>query len=340
MVRGGSIPLNRSVARNLLTTPARRFKGNVKEHLKGKAPGGKNFTAAKCAQNQKQVEKMFSQGRPLRMKRMFQDVPAYQNWINQVEEPVETSNTPRPKYRRGSKNTPESVVKTTLNSDYLEQFGDMIVPLERSKQHPQDGRSFERFEVPFSLLLDFMKAKDVPTDYRLYLAQHSLADLPEAMQADLPTPEILKSLGGQGDIYGSSLWMGRAPTRTPLHRDPNPNLLVQISGKKVVRLMRPEVGKEIYEKARAQCSESGGSANLRGEEMMQGKEFNILENAVWSDKSFEEGVAMGHEVTLKKGDGLYIPLGWWHAVRGEGKAPNISVSRSQSLSRGMSADWT
>ncbi|KAH7414264.1 hypothetical protein DE146DRAFT_30297 [Phaeosphaeria sp. MPI-PUGE-AT-0046c] len=311
----------RSVARSLLTMPTRRSK-----HGQGKVKTGRKiFKTAKCVLLPNKLEKAFEADTPLRMKRMFEDLPAYQKWISQIEESLEDPDVPRSKFRRGSKQT-SLTVKTTLNNEYLEQFGDMSVPLERSEQHPQNGTTFDRFDAPFSFLLEFMKAKAGPTNYRLYLAQHSLSDLPEAMRADLPTPDIMKSLGGKGDIYGSSLWMGKAPTRTPLHRDPNPNLFVQISGRKTVRLMRPEVGKELYEKVRAMYNKSGGSANLRGEEMMQGEEFNALERAVWGDKSSERGQSMGVEATLKKGDGLYIPKGWWHAVRGEGKGPIISVN--------------
>lgn len=324
LARGAPAPMLRSVAQGLLTAPTKRFK----THLKKVSKGGKIFATPKCAMTQGQVEKAFKPGTPLRLKKMFQDVPAHQKWINEVEDPLLDPVGSRPKYHRGSKNRPSSLTKTALNTEYLQQFGDMTVPLERSENHPQNGTHFERFDAPFSLLLGFMEAKDGPTNYRLYLAQHSLDDLPEGMRVDLPTPEILKSLGWQGDIYGSSLWMGRPPTHTPLHRDPNPNLMVQISGKKTVRLIKPEAGLELYENVKEKFPEAAGSANLRGEEMMQGKLFNALESAVWVDKTYDKKQSFGLEVTLKKGDGLYIPTGWWHAVKGTGKAPNITVSWS------------
>ncbi|KAJ4380491.1 hypothetical protein N0V86_003846 [Didymella sp. IMI 355093] len=161
-----------------------------------------------------------------------------------------------------------------------------------------------------------------PTPYlRIYLAQHSLADLPTALQADLPTPALLTKLG-RGDIYASSLWMGRPPTRTPLHRDPNPNLFVQLAGQKVVRLLSPEIGRGVYERAKLRAG-GGGRANLRGEEMMVGDEMQALEEAVWEAQ--DEG-AEGVEAQLCAGDGLYIPLGWWHAVRGIGEGANASVN--------------
>lgn len=156
---------------------------------------------------------------------------------------------------------------------------------------------------------------------RMYLAQQSLTDLPAPLHADLPTPKLLTKLG-RGDIYASSLWMGRPPTHTPLHRDPNPNLFLQLAGQKVVRLMKPQIGRGVYERARLRAG-GGGGANMRGEEMMVGGEMQALEEAVW--EGTDDGVE-GVEAQLSAGDGLYIPLGWWHAVRGIGTGANASVS--------------
>ncbi|KZM22757.1 uncharacterized protein EKO05_0001440 [Ascochyta rabiei] len=207
-----------------------------------------------------------------------------------------------------------------LDLSYLEQYSASKVPLELTRSPPAEPTTFERFEAPLSLLLAHMSGPPTP-DLRMYLAQHSLADLPVPLQADLPTPTLVAKLG-RGDIYASSLWMGRPPTRTPLHRDPNPNLFVQIAGQKVVRLMKPSVGREAYERARLKAG-GGGRANMRGEEMMVGDEMQALEEAVWDSK--DEAVE-GLEAQLSAGDGLYIPLGWWHAVRGTGMGANASAN--------------
>lgn len=209
-----------------------------------------------------------------------------------------------------------------LNMAYLKQYATTTVPLELTRSAPDEPATFERFEAPLSLLLAHMTGPSTP-NLRMYLAQHSLADLPASLQADVSTPAILSRLG-RGDIYASSLWMGRPPTRTPLHRDPNPNLFVQLVGHKVVRLMRPDVGRGVYERARLKAG-SGGRAHLRGEEMMAGEEMQALEEAVWNEH--DEAIE-GFEARLSPGDGLYIPLGWWHAVRGIGTGANASVSHS------------
>ncbi|KAF2833238.1 hypothetical protein CC86DRAFT_461652 [Ophiobolus disseminans] len=249
-----------------------------------------------------------------RFKKGFRSYPAITKWFNRALPGVYTDEHPK------------------LNTEYLDQFGDTTVPLERTSidddkfsrswrpptfEHFDEpfsrtttegngifrfkrSSTYERFDAPLSLLMAHMAKRDAHGS-RLYLAQHSIADLPAAMQEDLPTPSILKDLG-KGDMYGSSVWMGRAPTRTPLHRDPNPNLFLQVAGKKIVRLFEPGVGLAIYEKVRESLGKPSGTVNIRGEEMMQGRELEAMENAVWNDGPSKYNPYSGYkgvEVLLK-----------------------------------------
>jgi hypothetical protein len=97
-----------------------------------------------------------------------------------------------------------------------------------------------------------------------------------------------------------------------------------------VRLLAPEPGRQLYEGISKEFSKQGGWPSMRGEEMMQGEAMQAIEGAVWKETPAVEAVdpARGLEVTLRKGDGLYIPLGWWHAVRSTGSGPNVSVSQN------------
>ena len=248
---------------------------------------------------------------PAIFKQCFGNLPAISKWFL----------TPNPFDRLYLDNTRA----WDINTLYLKPHGASIVPLELTRSYPNEPPTFERFEAPLSLLLAYMDGP-APPDLHMYLAQHSLADLPAALQADLPTPPLLNDLGS-GDIYASSLWMGTSPTRTPLHRDPNPNLFVQLAGQKVVRLMRPKIGRGVYERAKLKAG-GGGRANMRGEEMMVGAEMQALEEAVWNA---QDEHAEGVEAELEAGDGLYIPLGWWHAVRGTGTGANASVGHHVDL---------
>ena len=226
--------------------------------------------------------------------------------------------------------TQDDTAELALNYSYLGRFSNIIVPLEFTRLSTasavnQDEDSFERAEAPFYMFLEWTKSATVETTERLYLAQASFAGLPEALKVDLPTPEIVAK-SGTGDVYDSSIWMGIPPTYTPLHRDPNPNLFVQLAGHKIVRILPPEMGNRVFARVQIALGRSG-SAAFRGEDMMKGKEKKLLEDQIWNDKSVSDGAGeVGYEAHVRKGDGLFIPKGWWHSVKGVGDGITGSVN--------------
>lgn len=238
---------------------------------------------------------------PVVFEKWFEDMPAIRKWF-----------LPKP---AGSP-------RHELNLGYLNQYEKTPVPLELTCFDGTEQRplSFQRSEAPLSFLLAHMSSVE-RSSAALYLAQCPLEDLPSDLRADVPVPELINRIG-RGDMYASSLWMGRAPTNTPLHRDPNPNLFVQLAGRKIVRLMKPDQGKRLYNRSRAGV----GHAHMRGDEMMVGKEMEQLDQAVWNGGSEGMEAAGGVEAILESGDALFIPLGWWHAVRGVGDGAVASVN--------------
>lgn len=220
----------------------------------------------------------------------------------------------------------------------LSRFGDAIVPLEilRGCEHGRTAETFERIDAPLSLLLscakdfamkiDKMELETRKDEIRMYMAQAQLRDLPVEMAADIVTPKLVLH-AGKGDIYDANLWMGVPPTYTPLHKDPNPNLFLQLASDKLVRLYRPQVGLRIFRRVQEKLG-SRSSPVFRGEEMMQGSEKVALEDAVWG----EEADTNGHEVTVRAGDALFIPKGWWHSIK---SVSNVDVTASVSSVRAM-----
>lgn len=239
----------------------------------------------------------------------IRDLPAVKNWF-QTTDATESPTT-------------------RLNVEHLQSHAaDAFVPLELT-QSASDIVSFRQFHAPLTLFLEWMRrAESSPQSTRLYLAQCQLLDLPPVLRQDFPTPDIVAQ-AGKGDVYDTNVWIGHPPTYTPLHRDPNPNLFVQLAGQKVVRLLAPEDGQAVFSTVRRQLGKSGGkdAAAFRGEEMMQGQERALLDEMVWKvPVSAGSDGGTGFEAHLEAGDGLFIPKGWWHSIKGVGDGVTASVS--------------
>ncbi|TKA81448.1 hypothetical protein B0A49_00291 [Cryomyces minteri] len=250
----------------------------------------------------------------------FRDLPALKKWF----EP-----------------SPNMPTACQLNASYLSSYGETLVPLELTRDNLSNGAdsvsSFEQLHAPLNFFIEWTRqhqrsaSASTPATApagRLYLAQAQVSDLPSPLRADLPTPALV-TLAGKGDVYDANVWIGLAPTYTPLHRDPNPNLFVQLAGRKTVRLFTPDVGADVFRSVQARIGAAGGgggSASTRGAEMMQGAERRILEAEVWGSGEWEEGRAgAGLEAHLEAGDGLFIPKGWWHSIKGVGEGVTGSV---------------
>lgn len=240
----------------------------------------------------------------------FRNLPAFERWF----EPTSDRNVSR------------------LNTEYLEQHGpDALVPLELTQIPPDssegNGNGFRQLTAPLGLFLQWIReAEKQEQSLRLYLAQCQLLDLPNILRDDFPSPELV-TRAGKGDVYDTNVWIGHPPTYTPLHRDPNPNLFVQLAGRKVVRLLPPGDGLALFASVRRRIGKSAdrGAAVFRGEEMMQGEERELLEQAVWGSSDANNASGEGYEAHLEAGDGLFIPNGWWHSIKGVGEGVTASV---------------
>lgn len=220
----------------------------------------------------------------------------------------------------------------SLNTEYLQTHGaDAFVPLELTElidPLASEVQSFRQFHAPLHLFLEWMRvAMTSPQATRLYLAQCQLLDLPPILRDDVPTPDIV-ARAGKGDVYDANVWIGHPPTYTPLHRDPNPNLFVQLAGRKIVRLLAPGDGQAVFASVRRSLGKRSdrGAAAIRGVEMMQGEERALLDEMVWSVPASAGSEGKGFEAVLDAGDGLFIPKGWWHSIKGVGEGVTASVS--------------
>jgi hypothetical protein len=267
-------------------------------------------------------ENFFRKNRPVafRSVELTAKFPAIQKW-----------------FALGNNSSPAAV----LNNVYLNRYGTVVVPfelikMEKGRESQKGDTIFERFDAPLSLLLRWTaeaRNEFQRPDQRLYLAQCSLSRLPKELQEDFPTPEPVQSLG-RGDVYDANIWIGVGETYTPLHRDPNPNFFLQLAGRKRVRLLEPAAGDRLYAATGREIARHGryssGLAKMRGEEMMVGLERAILERKTWNggDEGDTNESEHGLEVDLGAGEGIFIPLGWWHSMKGYGEGVIASVRNS------------
>ena len=188
------------------------------------------------------------------------------------------------------------------------------------------SETFHTFYAPASLLqaASQIHADGTPHLPSLYMAQTQLRDLPTSIASAVPTPHLVLQ-ADKGDIYDTNLWIGTPPTYTPLHKDPNPNLFIQLSSRKAIRIFSPKTGRGIFDAVHTEIwSGQGtgmGNAAFRGEEMMQGQERAVSDRRVW--RECEVG---GYEVEVEPGDAVYIPKGWWHSIKSLGEGVNASVN--------------
>ncbi|MBK6514126.1 MAG: cupin-like domain-containing protein [Polyangiaceae bacterium] len=154
-----------------------------------------------------------------------------------------------------------------------------------------------RRQVSFGELLDLVEG---PPTNDAYLVARNRALGEGALGAlldEIEPPEDLFDPSKRRS--GVSLWLGPAGTFTKLHHDATNNILTQLIGDKVVRLVAP------YELDLADTAD-GYYARSSAADLERARPGRV------------------REVHLAAGDGLFIPVGWWHEV--ESLTPSLSLA--------------
>lgn len=253
--------------------------------------------------------------------------------------------------------------------------GRRLVPVEIGRSYVDEGwgQKILTFEELLTEHIDPSSSSScIPDDTRAhttprptaYLAQHQLLQQLPQLRSDVtipdhcytaPPPHPTDPSQDQPELEEPLLnaWFGPPGTITPLHTDPYHNLLVQVVGRKYVRLYAPgqsgrmrargkeggvemgntslwDVGvEEGWDAAPGgdgsdddgddgDDDNGGGGEGPDRVEAVAGVAQRAVEEEAFGDVPFVDCI-------LEPGDTLYIPIGWWHYVRG------LSVSFSVSI---------
>ncbi|KAJ7043151.1 hypothetical protein C8F04DRAFT_1175655 [Mycena alexandri] len=206
--------------------------------------------------------------------------------------------------------------RSWASTDYLRAVAGpgRVVPVEVGRDYRTDDWSQK-----LVLFDTFLAALDSTPDAEqppLYLAQHSLLmqfpalradiEVPDYVYADLPRPPGCAPPANDEQLVINA-WLGPGGTISPAHTDPYFNTYVQVVGRKTVWMAPPRCGAGMY----ATGNTSGVDVFVA--EHPEHPEFDSL----------VEEFAM--RATLGPGDLLYMPAGWWHAMRAESRSFSVSM---------------
>ncbi|XP_050333809.1 bifunctional peptidase and arginyl-hydroxylase JMJD5 isoform X1 [Bactrocera neohumeralis] len=185
--------------------------------------------------------------------------------------------------------------------------GNRTVPIEIGSNYTTDEWSQQLVKIR-----DFLHRQFTNTDNEIeYLAQHELFDQIPALKADIRIPDycILRTSGSESPAHVSiKAWLGPKNTISPLHYDPEHNLLCQVFGRKHIILAAPADTPNLY----AHDSEMLCNTSQLDAAQLDFEKFPLAVKATF------------YNVTLQAGDCLYIPPKWWHYVRAESESFSVS----------------
>lgn len=186
--------------------------------------------------------------------------------------------------------------------DYLKtHIGDQIVQVQANRDKNPDYEIYKDRHLRQMTFADFIDqiSGSNGANNNLYMTAYNASHNDRALSAvrgDMGTIERYLDPASDGR-YGM-MWIGPAGTITPMHHDLTNNLLVQVAGRKIIKLIPAAQVDVMYNHLHVFSAVSD------------------IENPAFDINRFPDFArARVLDVTLVPGDALFIPIGWWHQVR-------------------------
>jgi hypothetical protein len=199
--------------------------------------------------------------------------------------------------------------------DYLQRLvsDDAVCHVELGGNY--SASSAERSDIRFQDFLTYMQLFEEqrgrraqegisppPSGELVYLAQN---DVVQELHQDFNVPQFCgdenNSVGHEGRLYSTMLWIGPYGCVSPMHNDPLDNVLMQFVGAKRALLFPPDDANSLY------AGQEGNQPNtspINPEEQPDLNRYPLLAEA-----------SPPLICDLQPGDLLYIPKRWFHYVR-------------------------
>jgi cupin-like protein len=177
------------------------------------------------------------------------------------------------------------------------RFGDRVVSVQANRDSDanyEQNSDKLRSEMRFGEFVDITEADGETNNYYITAnnSETNTETLKDLWKDIIPFPEYLRDDPANRGFF----WFGPKGTVTPLHHDLTNNFMAQVRGRKLVRLIAPYELPSLYNNRHCYSA-----VNL---DKIDYDRFPLFRNVTVID------------VEIGPGDLLFLPVGWWHHVRG------------------------
>ncbi|XP_026539399.1 jmjC domain-containing protein 5 [Notechis scutatus] len=179
--------------------------------------------------------------------------------------------------------------------DYLLQLaGNRTVPVELGARYTDQDWSQNLMTVA-EFVGRFVKQEN-PNGY---LAQHQLFEQIPELKEDIGIPDYCCLGKNDEEEITINAWFGPSGTISPLHQDPQQNFLVQVMGRKYIRLFSPDQSEKLYPHE---------GHLLHNTSQVDVEDPDFVKFPKFKEAAFQDCI-------LSPGEVLFIPASYWHYVR-------------------------